>query len=527
MNHRSRRAEFEADAAGGGRTTRTDRGRRPRDCREFDADATGGGRTTRTDRDRRARDCREFDSGRRRLAPAAALGALTLSIVLGAACKGNSEIGFEISLPKNVAANTAWFEVGAYRDASCASVGAMLPNGVPEGATTRVAFRKTDATRPKIGSLPNARYAFAAVARDENCGVIATGCRTLDVGDVDKIDISMKATAGPSGTCTTGSVCEAAKCVPARDNSTPNTGAKCSLELVGAGPLLNFTNGEGTIMSAPAIAATSTGFVIVYREIDPSGASPHLIILPIDNGGGSLDAASPGLVNHCATVDETDGIGLVMTGDAGMIAFARGTCNAKPALELLNFTMTNDGGCSGPTLGKYVVSESPTGVKVSLGPVRASALRPGGGLVVFTEGGVARIAHMDPAQGIVGPNGSFGGTSGINGAWIAATDDLIGLLAASTQGSDPTVDSGTSVGGPELRLRVLRSDTAIETLDAAKDHRPSAFRANGDRSRRSPTASWSSAVGVTRTAPSPIELSCRTRPPPSSSARSRLQKPAR
>ncbi|HVJ88421.1 MAG TPA: hypothetical protein VM580_01380, partial [Labilithrix sp.] len=298
----------------------------------------------------------------------------------------------------------------------------MLRNGVPEGATARIAFPSIQARGPRLGTLPRARYAFAAVARDANCGVLASGCRSVDIGDADTIDIGINAVAEPTGACTTGSVCEAAKCVP----ESGNVRAGCSLELVGAGPLLNFANDEGTVLSAPAIAPTSTGFVIAYREIDPSAINPRLVILPIDNGGGALQAEAPGLVNHCASVEETDGIGLVFRGDTGMIAFTRGSCTTTPALELLNFTLSNEAGASRPSLGRYIVSPSPTGVPVSLGPARSAALRADGGLVVFTEGGTARIARMDPVQGIVAPTGTFGGTSGITGAWIAASDDVLG-----------------------------------------------------------------------------------------------------
>ena len=89
-------------------------------------------------------------------------------------------------------------------------------------------------------------------------------------------------------------------------------------------------------------------------------------------------------MGHCATTEETDGIGLVMTGDRGMIAFARGSCNNRPALEFLNFSVPNEAGPGRPLLGQYLVSVSKTGVPVSLSPTRASAMRGGSGLVVFT-----------------------------------------------------------------------------------------------------------------------------------------------
>ena len=404
--------------------------------------------------------------------------ALAVCLLFGAACNGNREIGLEITVPSDLVATTAWFEVGAFKDATCAAVAPMLTNGVPEGATARVAFRREEAAGPKFGDIPNGKYAFAAVARDAECGVLARGCRETDVGAVSKVAIRMDAAEDDTGRCAVGASCQAAKCVPANDNADPSVGAGCSLELLGAGPLVNSAGGQGTLVSAPAIAATTTGFMIVYRELDPNGGGARLILLPIDSSGGALQAEKPGLPDRCANSDETDGVGLVVKGEEGMIALARAPCSGKPALELLNFKTTSeaDPGLGVPTIGKFYVSSSPNDVRVTLGPARASALRPEGGLVVFTEGGVGRIANMDPAKGIVGPNGSFGGTKGITDAWVTANDKVLALLAVGVGGLPPSVgDAG--VGGdepidpnePQLRLLMLPSNTPITSINAAEN----------------------------------------------------------
>jgi hypothetical protein len=403
--------------------------------------------------------------------------ALAVCFVLGAACNGNRDVGLEITLPSDLVSTTAWFEVGAFKDARCAAVGPMLASGVPEGATARVAFRREDTMGPKFGDIPNGTYAFAAVARDEECTVLARGCKEVDVGDTDRVAIRMDAADEPTGKCPQGASCQAAKCVPANDNTDPSVGAGCSLELLGAGPLVNAAETEGTLMSAPAIAATTAGFMIVYRQLDPNGGGARLILLPIDSAGGALGPEKPTLPGRCAGSDETDGIGLVVNGEDGMIAIARSACDGKPALELLNFKTTSDLAPGLPTIGRFLVSSSPTGVRVALGPARASALRPGGGLVVFSEGGVARIAHMDPEKGIVGPNGSFGGTSGITDAWIAANEKVLALLAVGVGGTPaPAGDAGADAGGPvepgtepELRLLTLPSSTSVEAINAAQN----------------------------------------------------------
>jgi len=395
---------------------------------------------------------------------------LAFCLALGAACNGSRSIGLELTLPRDLVSSTAWFEVGAFKDATCAAVLSMLPNGVPEGATARVAFRREDPSGPRFGDIPNGKYVFAAVARDEECGILAMGCNEEDVGDTNKVAIRMDAIDEPTGACTLGAVCQAAKCVPANDNSDPSVGAGCSLELLGAGPLVNSAGGQGTLMSAPAVAPTSTGFVIVYRELDPNGGGARIILLPIDSSGGALTPEKPGLPDRCGTSDETDGLGLVTKDDVGMIALARAPCGGKPALELLNFTATVDG-APGITLGKFLVSTSPRDARVMLGSARASALRPSGALVAFTEGGVARVANMNPERGIVEPSGTFGGTSGIKDAWIAANDKVLALLAVGS-GGPPVGDGGADDPiDPEtdstLRLLMLPAETALATINAA------------------------------------------------------------
>jgi hypothetical protein len=400
--------------------------------------------------------------------------ALALSLLIGAACKGERDVGLEITLPSALVDTTAWFEVGAYKDASCAAIIPMLPNGIPEGATARVAFRREDATGPRFGDIPNGKYAFAAVARDEECTILARGCKEVDVGKVSRVAVTMEAADEPTGRCETGASCQAARCVPANDNADPSVGANCSLELLGAGPLVSSGGGEGTLVSAPAIAATSTGFIIVYREVDPNGGVARLTLLPIDTAGGALEPQKP-VLPACPRLDETDGIGLVVKGDDGMISLAA-ACESAPALELLNFKTTSDDDPGRPTVGSFWVSPSPTGVRVALSPARASTLRTADGLVAFTEGGVARVATMAAEGGIGRPNGDFGGTTGITGAWLAASDRVLALLAVGVGGlSSGPGDAGADASVPgegegneaSLRLLMVPADTPVDTLKIA------------------------------------------------------------
>ena len=400
-----------------------------------------------------------------------ALAALVAAGAAGPGCKGKPHVGLDITVPTAVVPNTVWFEIGAYRDASCGALAPMLMNGVPEGAATRVAFRRDAPQSPSVGDLDAGKYAFAAVARGEDCSVLAAGCLEAEMGKTDTVSIDMRAIDAPLGACGVGASCQAARCVPANDNADPSVGSQCSLELLGAGPLANPVGGGGTLVSAPAIAATPSGFVIVYREIDPNGASARVTVLPIDPAGGALAATRPLLKGRCANADETDGVGLVMNGTDGQIVLARSPCGARPGLELLSFSSKPD-----VTIDpNFRSSDSPTATTLALSGGHVAATRSGGSIVVFTEDGASRIATVVPGTGVASPSGSFGGTTGVTGAWAAASDKVLAVLSAGpTAGAAPAGDGGVEGGtgggtgdpGPSLSLVMAPPTTPADTFSS-------------------------------------------------------------
>jgi hypothetical protein len=404
------------------------------------------------------------------------LGALALLVLLvglvvaAPGCKGKSDVTFEIALPRDLVQDTAWFEVGAFRDTTCAAIEPMLRSGVPDGAATRVAFRRDDALAPRVGDLAAGAYAFVAVAKADDCAVLATGCVQAEMGSDEKVAIAMDANDPPSGACGPGSACQAARCVPANDNADPSVGAQCSLELLGAGPLANPVGGGGTLVSAPAIATTPSGFVVVYREIDPNGASARVTVLPIDPAGGALDPTRPLLKGRCANSDETDGVGLITNGDDGQIVLARSACGGQPGLELLSFTSKPE-----VTLDpNFRSSDSPTAKQLALSGGHVVATRPGGSVLVFTEDGASRIATVQPGVGVASPSGSFGGTANVTGAWAAASDKVLAVLSAGPAGAAaPVGDGGAEAGGgggeetgPTLSLVVVPASTTADQFSA-------------------------------------------------------------
>jgi len=397
--------------------------------------------------------------------------ALVALVVLAPGCKGKTEVSLDIALPRSAVGATAWFEIGAFRDASCAALRPMLNDGVPEGATTRLAFKREDAQSPRVGDLPRGTYAFAAVAKDENCAVLATGCTEVDLAEATSVDVPMNEADGTTGACGVGASCQAARCVPANDNADPSVGAGCSLELLGAGPLANPVGGGGSLVSAPAIAATPSGFVVVYREIDPNGATARVTVLPLDPAGGALDPARPQLKGRCANSTEFDGVGLVTNGGDGQIVLARSACGTRPGLELLSFSTKPE-----VTIDpNFRSSDSPTAQSLTLSGAHVATERAAGNVVVFLEDGASRIATIKPGEGVTAPSGSFGAQTGATGSWVAASDKVLAVLSAGPAVKPPASDAGAGADasprddeedGPTLSLVMVPVATPIDQFNA-------------------------------------------------------------
>lgn len=402
------------------------------------------------------------------------LQAMVLLLGAGFACS-HTPLTFDIS----GTSGATWIEIGAYKGAACSALTPMLSGGIPTGYARRYAFKKDDPAPPSFGDIPNDTYAFAAVARNDKCGVIAAGCSNVDVGSADGISISLGGLEAPVGECGPGASCQAATCVPANDNSDPSVGANCSLQLLGSGPLAASSGIEGTQVSAPAIAPTKDGFLIVYHELDGTGSQARLVVLPIDASGGALRPQRPGLEGRCLASKETDGVGLAVNDNDAVAVFTKfpcpGSAHPEASLQLVNIQVRSSEDATKPSVGKLFDSPAvDPNAPVTLGAARPSTSKKSGNIVVFTQGGIGNIANVDPASGVKGPNGQFG-EPGLTGAWVTANDRVLALLSAgpgdpgTTPIDDPDggADGGTVIGSSSdstLRLLMLKPDTDIQTI---------------------------------------------------------------
>ncbi len=364
-------------------------------------------------------------------------------LALALSCRSNPAVTFDIEVAQAVAGQTTWFEIGAFRDGYCQAIKPMLGAGIPlDGSVLRLAFRRDAKATPALGDLPRARYAFAGVAKRDDCGVIATGCVEVDVDSERAVTLPLQATPQPTGACAAGAKCAAARCVPAIDNDS--LGADCSLALLGAGPLGDALSTSGETVSGPSVVATPTGFLVAYREVDRDGAA-RLTLLPLDPGGGALprvtseklkDGRLPGRCSDSAKA-ETDSAAMIFSGPQGTIALSRAPCGGSGGVDVFSLDEAGQIQRFGYT-GKQ-------GLRITLAPSRALASRPQGPLLAFTQEGQTRVANV--VDGVALENvptyAAFGGAPPLTHGWIAASDKALALLALGTgQISPPPRDAG-------------------------------------------------------------------------------------
>src|ERR1700722_6712719 len=270
--------------------------------------------------------------------PAAARVSALAALALGALsavthCQTDASVTCEVNLPAALANTAQWMEVGVLPGACPPN--SQLAGGLPDtGLVTRVAFEKGNTNPPPIGTLKKGSYAFAAVARGADCSVLATGCSEVDVTDARDVSITLTATAKPAGACEAGSTCFDARCVPATGAQDAGTGGGCAMNLVAAGPLgdpLYVPNAISEVASAPAAAATETGFLVTYREYDPNAGTAGLTVVWVDPRGVLTVGAPTSLPTQCAGQDETDAVALGYSSGTGVIVSARPSCNSQPA----------------------------------------------------------------------------------------------------------------------------------------------------------------------------------------------------
>jgi hypothetical protein len=379
------------------------------------------------------------------LAASAGSAASLCLLLLG--CSGTPNASFELDVPSATAGKAAWYEVGVLSGACPSS--SLLRGGIPtEGPVARLAFAASTVTPPGLGILPKQTYAIAAVARASDCSVIAAGCSTSSVSG-GTVAVSLTAVSGaPEAACARGARCDEASCVPSPDAGA-DLGGGCSLALVGSGPLGDPLSQGTTLLSAPAIAATTTGFLVAYREFDPNAGAARLTTIAIDPGGGAAAPALTTLPGSCVASPEKDATALAFSGAEGTLGLSRPACpgsgdaGAAPGgVDLFSID-------SAGTIAKSSFSGQ-AGLDITLAADHALAYTPAGLLLAYTN----RSTQSAFAATVVGTAlaaspppiafSAFGGLASQTAGFVVAADLGTGFFALGTAATDGGAAPGAS-----------------------------------------------------------------------------------
>jgi hypothetical protein len=416
--------------------------------------------------------------------------------VLAAACTPSAT--FELDVPSAVANEAAWYEVGVFADGCPAP--SLLLGGIPDqGTIGRLAFAANAASPPALGNLPMGTYGIAAVARASDCSVIATGCGSQSVSGSGTIAVSLAAVSGtPAAACGAGTICDEASCVP---NDDASLGAACSLQFVGAGPLadpLPYADAgtplqdspmtdAGDYVSAPAITVTPSGFVLAYREYDPTTGAGRLTTMAVDPSGASGAPIFTSLDDGCVP-GSPDSTALAFQGDAGTIVLLRPTCPGGSSGGVDLFAIDGVGDVTAHAFSPQ------TGV-YSLAQAHALAYTPVGLLLAYTDQSIDKSFAVTLAGTDIEPSSTLLSLTNLSGFTSVASASVVGTTLGT---AFLAMGDITSEGGATSRSSYSLATIADAGVDAstATSPTPATWASAGGAYSRFIVASSASAAGA-------------------------------
>jgi len=362
---------------------------------------------------------------------------------MGAQCAGNPRVSFEVDLPSSLAGPAQWMEVGVL-GGSCTTP-TQLAGGLPEtGLVERVAFAKGNTNPPAIGTLKKGTYAFAATARAADCSVLATGCTEVDLTSARDVSIALAPTTKPVGACPGGQICYDAQCTPALGGADAAADARCSMAFVGAGPLGDPVDPGNEVVSAPAVTATGSGFLVAYREYDSATGTAELRFAVVDPGAALTITSPTQLPTQCMNGGEADGLGLSFVGSPGTLVSARPMCGSQPAgFDALQVSAA--GKVTGMAFG------AAAGGQPTLSTHALAMRAPGAGWLAYLDGGRAKVTAFSGTL----PQGTattFGGAAPQTLAQVAVTSQGLALLAGGSASLELSLGSAASDAGAPVTL---------------------------------------------------------------------------
>ncbi len=230
-------------------------------------------------------------------------------------------------------------ETAAYAEIAVFAGKCPTDDDLITGDTSRAKFHAvvpaTDRL-PSVGDLSKDTYGFAALLRDANCGVIAMGCTTADLSSIRRVNVSVRAWRTdahphdnvcapytPDQGCVDPLMCVEGSCVG--EGGVPEGGTgDCDLTVVASGTLPAAITPDAQV-TGPAVAATSDGFVLAYRQLDPTTGKLQVVALKLPDSG-TLGAPATVDLESCASQAPIGGLGLAFTGTTGLMAAGLPDC---------------------------------------------------------------------------------------------------------------------------------------------------------------------------------------------------------
>lgn len=159
----------------------------------------------------------------------------------------------------------------------------------------------------------------------------------------------------------------------------------CALNVAASGELPAPVVPTG-ILTGPAIAATDSGFVIAYRDQDPSSNTLRAIIYYVSDSGAASAPTAFDLLG-CANKKPSDGVGATFANGSGLIATSLPNCDSKGAGAV--FLPFDDQGLVSNAAGP----QNPLATDLTVGRISSVAVGTGAGDFEF----VYRTVVAQPA----------------------------------------------------------------------------------------------------------------------------------
>ena len=435
-----------------------------------------------------------------------------LPAITAASCASTPTVEVQLEDPHNLRDSATFAQLVVF-EGGCPDK-SDLAEGKIEGYRW---MQSTDASSGfgEIGTLEKAEFGFAALLRNENCGVMGFGCTPVNLDHHRNITVAVNEVVTPArGECESGQTCDNSKCVesasdagPDVQDAQPDTGPlTCDLNVIATADFDNPPN-TGYLYGGAAVVPTPTGFVVMYHEVDPGGETPRLIRLKISDQGQETTRTDEDL-SPCTETIEFNGMGAAWndTLGAGMVAVSRPPCATgdKARLHVSNFNeegettahaehpppssiMLNSvkSVAASPTDERFLLAgmlgSSPylyvfTGISVQSDPP-PSEIHPGNGTITFAQIATAPNVRATLTDSDVGGsklvmmvNDLGSGTSSTTSLpYTAVTsltvwDDRVALIQPSASSlawtaiekSGDSIADGTVAGGPYTAMDVTQ-----------------------------------------------------------------------